>query len=148
VSAAPYQAQHSYCPKPPGGDSFNQERRCQSSLMIVVRGGMTEKDIKPPEKKKANKERWKSKSRGVMSMHVCVPLKLQSNSITQPNCTFASPEKPLTLSAYVQDEIQTNFLLFSPPIYFLNRCSGFYFIIQDLQKETKQKKPNIFLQPN
>lgn len=39
-----------------------------------------------------------------------------SKSKPQPKCTSARPEKPLTLSANVQDEIQTNFLLsFFPP---------------------------------
>lgn len=65
-----------------------------------------------------------------------------NKSKPQPKCTFASPERPLTLSANVQDEIQTNFLLIFSPFIF-NRCYDFYFIIQVLQKETKK-----ILQPN
>ena len=137
VSAAPYQAQRNYCSQSNGGDSFNQERRRRSSCVFAFRGGMTEKDIETPP----GKTKMEEKVKGVMSVHVCVcvPLKSLSNSKPQPKCTFASPEKPLTLSANVQDEIQTNFLLIFFPHLFLNRCCGFLFYYTRSAERDKKK---------
>lgn len=78
-------------------------------------------------------------------MSVCFPLKSLSNSKSQPKCTFASPEKPLTLSANVQDEIQTNFFLIFPHL-FLNRCCGFLFYYTR-SAERDKKKIHLFFLP-
>lgn len=80
-----------------------------------------------------------------MSVRVCVPLKSLTNSKSQPKRTFASPEKPLTLSANVQDEIQTNFLLISPHL-FLNRCCGFLFYYT--RSAERDKKKSFIFPPN
>lgn len=74
-----------------------------------------------------------------MSVHVCVPSKSLSNSKPQPKCTFASPEKPLTLSANVQDEIQTNFLLlFFPPFIFKQMLWIFILLYKICRKRQKK----------
>lgn len=83
-----------------------------------------------------------------MSVHVCVcSFKVMEQLKTNnQNVHFASPEKPLTLSANVQDEIQTNFLLLFFPHLFLNRCCGFLFYYT--RSAERDKKNSFFLQPN
>ena len=100
----------------------------------------------PPGKQKTGRESQGGNVRACVC--ACVPWKSLSNSKPQPKCTFASPEKPLTLSANVQDEIQTNFLLsFFFPHLFLNRCCGFLFYYTRSAERQKKKKSLIHFFP-
>lgn len=151
ISAAPYQAQHSYCSQSAGGQSFNQERGDAARECVCVSGGgMTRTNTHAPTRRKTNqkkkKRKRKSKVVGVVSVSVCVRVCIPLKS-PKPKCTFASPEKPLpSLSANVQDEMQTNLHLFFFPFIFKQMLQ--IFIIQDLQKDKIKKKNNFLLQPN
>lgn len=68
---------HSAVTAPNHPEAACSTKRKKSKLInvFVVRGGMTEKDIKTPWKKNKNKRRVEEKvTGGVTSMHVCVPL--------------------------------------------------------------------------
>lgn len=113
MSAAPYQAQRSYCSQPPGGDRFNQERREVAACVCVCvcfTRGMTErtggdKPLATPQKTK------KEVIREVTHICACLCVRecyLATHNQEKKTTTFARPEKLLRLISNVQEEIQTN----------------------------------------
>lgn len=97
--------------------------------VFVFRGGMTEKDIKPPTPPgKTKKKKRKRKGGKCPCMCVCVPFK--SNSKPQPKMyicqSWETSDIKCQRARWNTDKFPPYF--FSPFIFFfLNRCCGFLF---------------------
>lgn len=98
------------------------------------------RDIKTPGKKKIYKsisQKGGGGEAGAGYVCACV-FKSLSKSKPQPKCTSAGPEKPPTLSANVQDEIQTNFLLIFFPHLFKQMLWIFILLYKNCRKRPKK----------
>lgn len=149
MSAAPYQAQRSYCSQPPGGDRFNQERREVAACVCVcvcvlqeewLRGrGGGDKPLATPQKTK------KEVIREVTHICACLCVRecyLATHNQEKKNNYFCQTWETSKVN-FQRSRGNTDKSYFSP--FILNRfCFADFFVFNNTRFAERDKKKLFF----